>query len=193
MSLPPLDLTAPEVALFEAFLAATACFAGFGATAMICRAAALASRSVVALDGSAERIEAVRAECRRHADWTQPHLIHVDIGPTNPLGHPTDPATHEKWQTYPRRLWSVPCIGETDLFLIGGRFRVACAIQTLLHCRPDTVILFQTYQARREYHGFARFAREVARADALTAFVRRADFDAGPAHAMLERFTLVTT
>ncbi len=193
MSIPPPDLTASESALFEAFLAAAGCFAGFGVTALTCRAAALASRSVVALDGSADRIAAVATECRRHADWTQPHLIHVDIGPTNTLGHPTDPATQDRWQAYPRRLWSVPGIGETDLFLIGGRFRVASAIQTLLHCRPDTIILFETYQARREYHSFSQFAREIARADALTAFVRRADFDAPRAAAMLERFTLVTT
>jgi hypothetical protein len=72
-------------------------------------------------------------------------------------------------------MWENDAADTADLYLIDGRFRVACFLETLLHCRPDAVILFHDFAPRPNYHIVREFAREVATAATLSVFIRKPD------------------
>lgn len=51
--------------------------------------------------------------------------------------------------------------------LIDGRFRVACLLQSIIHCKPDCVFLFHDFPDRPHYHGVLRHVDVLARVDTL--------------------------
>jgi hypothetical protein len=62
-----------------------------------------------------------------------PHFrfVWADVGPTHGYGWPSDVATHPKWPFY-----SMGALGGEepfDLYLVDGRFRIACVMAALLH------------------------------------------------------------
>ncbi|MDR7058690.1 MULTISPECIES: hypothetical protein [unclassified Sphingopyxis] len=57
--------------------------------------------------------------------------------------------------------------GSPDAVLIDGRFRVACLLQAIIHCKPDCVFLFHDFQDRPQYHGVLRHVDVLARVDTL--------------------------
>ena len=57
--------------------------------------------------------------------------------------------------------------GSPDAVLIDGRFRVACLLQAIIHCKPDCVFLFHDFQDRPQYQGVLRHVDVLARVDTL--------------------------
>mmetsp|Transcript_12504 Transcript_12504/g.18739 ORF Transcript_12504/g.18739 Transcript_12504/m.18739 type:complete len:267 (+) Transcript_12504:23-823(+) len=56
-------------------------------------------------------------------------LHHVDIGEIGNWGHPSSRKNMTSWKKYSETIWKY---GRTaDLILVDGRFRIACALQTL--------------------------------------------------------------
>jgi hypothetical protein len=74
-------------------------------------------------------------------------------------------------------MWSDPRLAQADLYLIDGRFRLACFAQALLRCREGAFIAFHDYASRPHYHLGASLAREVVRVDDLSIFMRSPAFD----------------
>ncbi|MBB5694370.1 hypothetical protein [Muricoccus pecuniae] len=74
--------------------------------------------------------------------------------------------------------------------MVDGRFRVACAMQVLLRCRPDAVLVMHDFSSHREYHVVRGFARELAIAEDFSVFQRRPDFDVEKARQTLARYAL---
>src|SRR3546814_9426270 len=54
-----------------------------------------------------------------------------------------------------------------DAVGIGGRFRVACLLQAIIHCKPDRVFLFRDFNERPEYHAVLRHVDVLTRVDGL--------------------------
>jgi hypothetical protein len=100
-----------------------------------------------------------------------PQMIHADIGPTRKWGHPTDAS--RDWAAYHRDVWERPGAADADLFLIDGRFRVACVMQVVLRADPSAVIAVHDYADRAQYHVIGEVAREIARQSTLSLFVAR--------------------
>ncbi len=59
---------------------------------------------------------------------------------------------------------------DADLYLIDGRFRVACFMKTLLNCRPDAMIMVHDFASRSEYSIIKSMAREIAVVEDLSVF-----------------------
>jgi hypothetical protein len=74
-------------------------------------------------------------------------------------------------------MWNDPRLAAADLYLIDGRFRLACFAQALLHCGDGTFIAFHDYASRPHYQAAAGLAREVLRVNDLSIFMRSAAFD----------------
>jgi hypothetical protein len=170
-----------ERALFVAFLTNSDAYAEFGSGGSTFVASELVHRRIVSLESDRAWLDRVSAICAERPHLVQPQLVHVDVGPTGAWGYPTDPMTRDLWPDYADRLWAVEAVAQSDTFLIDGRFRVACFLETALRCRADAVILFHDFGSRSHYHIVGEVARPIATAADLTAFVRRPDFD--PAHA----------
>jgi hypothetical protein len=93
-------------------------------------------------------------------------LIHVNIGLTHDWGMPvfTKPTRRRvrRWEDYPSAPWRYfrSIAQQPDLILVGGRFRVACVLESLLSLSPlsNTQILLDDYAERPHYQVVERFA-----------------------------------
>lgn len=102
--------------------------------------------------------------------------IHVDIGPTGPWGFPTDKGHAAKWPNYYKSPWA-HFSDAPDLVLIDGRFRVACALYSILSCTPNTTYVIHDFWNREYYHAILEFLDCIERADSLGVFVAKTNTD----------------
>ena len=83
-------------------------------------------------------------------------FISVDIGKTGAWGVPVE--IEENKYLFPN--YSQAPFSENkryNLIFIDGRFRVACALQTILHSDKDTKIIMHDFNNRPEYHKILKF------------------------------------
>ena len=158
-----------ETRLLESFLSCSDRFLEFGSGGSTVLAANAVSTSVVSVDSSLAWIDRVRAACDREGARVAPHLVHADIGPVRKWGYPVDPATD--WTAYHSAVWSHDGAADADLYLVDGRFRVACFMQIVLRARRSAIIGVHDFASRPQYHVMNEVARETARADDLSFFV----------------------
>jgi len=166
-----------EAKLFRSFMRCSTKYLEFGCGGSTCLAASLVSGSVITIDSSSEWLEKVSDHCRNTGSKVQPSMIYIDIGPTGDWGYPVDPATRDSWPNYHQRVWDDDRSSEADMYLVDGRFRVACFMQILLHSKCNPVIAIHDFSSREFYHVISEVAREIARADDLSVFQRKQDQD----------------
>lgn len=78
-------------------------------------------------------------------------FYHADIGPTKHMGFPLDKTSKDLWENFSKSIiYHSP--DTIDLVMVDGRFRVACALQTLLVTKPTTKILVHDFFTRPDYH-----------------------------------------
>ncbi|MGD0721558.1 MAG: hypothetical protein ABR970_11010, partial [Roseiarcus sp.] len=165
-----------EQALFAKHLGKARSFVEFGCGGSTVFAASHVNGPVISLDSSKEWIDQVAAACAKQVGRPQPKLFVVDIGPIGEWGRPVDDRFRERWPLYALTMWQAKAAADADLFLIDGRFRVSCFMETLLRCRPEAVVLIHDFPERKSYHVVREFADEIASCSALYAFQRRSDF-----------------
>lgn len=107
---------------------------------------------VCAVDTNRSWVEKVRriaadmpdgAGDRLTADW-------VDVGPLLDWGRPASLAARKSFVDYTDGFWRRDLA--PDVVLIDGRFRVCCFLTTLRHAPEGTLILFDDYAQRPNYH-----------------------------------------
>ena len=180
-------LTTNEIVLFRSVLASTEHYVEFGCGGSTVMAADLVRGSITSVDSSADWLEKVRQACVGKP--IQPRLIHADIGPIRDWGYPTDPTTMPRWAAYHGNVSVNHAAALADLFMIDGRFRVACAMQSLIRCRPDALLLIHDYD-RASYHVVEQFARPLAQAERLVLLQRQSNWHLGDALTVLMQHSL---
>ena len=95
----------------------------------------------------------------------------IDIGETEMWGNPINENKKHLWPNYSLSIFVQPC--DYDLVLIDGRFRVSCALNTILNTSKNTIILFHDFWHRLEYHVILPFVNVVNRADSLAVFSKK--------------------
>ena len=184
----PIRMSAGELRLYESFLRCSDHYVEFGSGGSTPIACSLVHKSVISVDSSVEWLGAVKRQCVETKTPLTPTLIYADIGPIGEWGYPTDQKTRNRWPDYYTRLWEIDKSREADLFLVDGRFRVACFLSTLLNCRPYSFILFHDFASRSQYHIVRTVCREIASAEDLTAFQVRDDLDRPEIEALLKQY-----
>lgn len=96
---------------------------------------------------------------------------HVDLGPVKEWGYPATEEYRDRWPQYPAALQL--CEFAPDLVLIDGRFRVACALYSMMKCTAKTRYVIHDFWNREYYHGVLEFLECVERADSLGVFVAK--------------------
>jgi hypothetical protein len=134
-------------------------------------ASQVVKKAIVSVDSSLDWLDRVAVSCRPFP--LQPDLVFADIGRTGDWGVPMDLSTRGRWPSYHEKVWKHPIARDADLYMIDGRFRVACFIQVLQNCRPDCMIVLHDFFSRPHYHIVREVAREVACVDDLAVFVPR--------------------
>jgi hypothetical protein len=189
-------MTDAELDLFKSVLRCADHYLEFGSGGSTCLAAELARRSVVSVDSSTNWLDQVGRECAARNLPIRPRLVHADIGPIKDWGYPTDEESKPLWPRYHEVVWQEePAASKADLYLVDGRFRVACFMQIVLHTEADALILFHDFALRRYYHVVREVAREVARTGELSLFLPRLSPSGGEetrarARDILERYAV---
>lgn len=78
-------------------------------------------------------------------------LLHVDLGPVGAWGWPQNGALMPRWAGYWREPWEA--VAEADFVFVDGRFRVACALNSLPRLAPEGVLLIHDFWDRAAYQG----------------------------------------
>ncbi len=175
-----------ELRLFESLCRTSDNYLEFGSGGSTFVAAGLVQTSVTTIDSSVDWLERADEACRVKQCRLTPNLVHIDIGPTREWGFPTDPASRYRWPAYYEAVWTRPNTYDADLFLVDGRFRVASCLRTLLNCRTDALIMIHDFSSRARYHSIKEVAREIARAEDLSVFIRAAGSSGGQILRLLE-------
>jgi hypothetical protein len=174
-----------EIALFRSLLSCSRRYAEFGSGGSTVLAASLVRDAVTTVDSSREWLDRVRQGCEAERCPVIPTLIYADIGEVKDWGYPKDATRKAVWRNYHAALRDREDGALADLVLVDGRFRVACFLQMLLWGNPDSIIAIHDF-TRPQYQVVHEFAREVARAQAFSAFVRRPGADRKRALEVLE-------
>jgi hypothetical protein len=183
-------MTLGEKALFESFVRCSRQYVEFGAGGSTYLAASLVSNSVLSVDSSQEWLDRVRAQCLENGLPISPTLMHVSIGETKDWGFPVDESAKNTWSDYHSAVWANPEASRADLYLVDGRFRVACFTQVVLHARPDALIAIHDFANRPHYHIVREVAQEIAARENLSVFVRKPHYDPRQAVAILNDYAL---
>lgn len=164
-----------------------------GSTVAACRL----GKRVISVDSDRLYIRSVAKKVKRSPGRLTPLL--VDVGKTGDWGRPMydelTPELVEKWKKYPSApwdyLWEREDNREPNLVLIDGRFRVACAAESLLRLQPEseTVILLDDYGDRPEYNVIEPFIRDMALHDRMLSFKKSRQFGAESCRRLLEKYS----
>jgi hypothetical protein len=102
--------------------------------------------------------------------------LYIDVGPTGKWGTPVGNGSAFKWPDYYRSVWQ-KLSAAPDLVLVDGRFRVACALTSCLHCKPGTPIIFHDFWDRPQYFDVLEFLNCVDRIDNIAVFTAKENID----------------
>eukprot|EP00927_Polykrikos_kofoidii_P082597 TRINITY_DN8249_c0_g1_i2.p1 TRINITY_DN8249_c0_g1~~TRINITY_DN8249_c0_g1_i2.p1 ORF type:complete len:230 (+),score=18.16 TRINITY_DN8249_c0_g1_i2:112-801(+) len=118
---------------------------GMGSTTIF--AAQMRVPRLTAVDSDFHFVAWMRARSNVSA---QHRLVHSDIGPTGPWGYPLRIQSRPLFPFY--SLSAISAEEPFDVYLIDGRFRIACACIALLHGRNDSIVLVHDFMDRYAYH-----------------------------------------
>ncbi|GIQ73819.1 hypothetical protein BraRD5C2_22570 [Bradyrhizobium sp. RD5-C2] len=168
-----------EADLFLSFVRNSRDYVEFGTGGSTVIASKHVKNSITSVDSSRGWLDQVDRACT--SSRTKPHLTFIDIGPTGEWGFPIDPSTKPRWPDYHSTIWNTPGSANADLYLVDGRFRVACFAQIVLHCNPAAIIGMHDFSSRPAYHCVREIAREIATAGDMSFFVPLANRKAAEA------------
>jgi hypothetical protein len=163
-------MSSAERTAFESYLRPCARYVEFGCGGSTVLSAKHVKDFVVSVDSSQDWLDKVRVAFEAESPSAKLHLELANIGPTAAWGHPDGVEHQAKWHLYHSRIWRNDLAKQGDFYLVDGRFRVACFIQTLLNGNPDALIGFHDFEVRPEYHIARSIAVEVARVENFSVF-----------------------
>ena len=173
-------MTPEERSLFDKTIKHSKVYLEFGMGGSTIRALKKSKAKIYSVDSSAEWIRSLRKYFLvRYMEKKRLLLFHMDIGPTKDWGAPVSTDLKERFPAYSSGVFSLIRKDTIDTVLIDGRFRVACALKTILECYSNTglTILVHDFWNREEYHMLLNYLSEAGRAGTLGAFVIKKDID----------------
>ncbi len=111
--------------------------------------------------------------------WPRLKLVHTDIGPTTGWSIPKDETPCAKFLDAHQKIFKCfPGASRSDVVLVDGRFRVACALSWLLHGgNKDAVVIVHDFLNRPWYNKILEYFDIVESADTLVVLRRKNSVD----------------
>lgn len=172
--------------LFIEAVAACTVYAEYGCGASTIWCANNSAVPIIAVDTSAEWIDHVRVGAERKAGL---NIVHVDLGQLGDWGRPVSYSRRADFAEYIKAPWTFDL--KPDLILVDGRFRVACFLQSLLNAAEGSVILFDDYTERPNYHVVEEFAERSETCGTMAKFLVPAVLDREAIAHEIKAFTYV--
>ena len=115
-------------------------------------------------------------------------IQYIDINASpNSWGVPSDESKKENWEKYPKSILKYNEI--FDLILVDGRFRVASALCSLYKMDENSILLFDDYVSRKQYHVLQDFFYSVKTINNnMKVFKKRNDVNFENVEKMIEEY-----
>jgi hypothetical protein len=116
-------------------------------------------------------------------------VVHIDLGDVGSWGRPTSYERASEFTEY----FEVPFSDgfAPDVVLVDGRFRVACFLTALLSASPGTIIIFDDYVTRPQYHVVEKIVQPAETHGRQARFVRPTLIETSKAQSLLTKFMYV--
>jgi len=149
---PELTLPAAEAEAVRAAYAGADTILEYGSGGSTILAGDMAGKRVFSVESDADWAGMMRGWFKANPPTAQVRVIHADIGPTKEWGHPVDGREWKRFARYPLGIWEGERLGQPDVVLVDGRFRVGCVLATAFHTKKPIPLLFDDYTQRSHYH-----------------------------------------
>jgi hypothetical protein len=114
-------------------------------------------------------------------------LLHGNVGETKHWGYPVEPVTRAQAANYHTAFWSfLDPVKPQAVVLVDGRFRVACALRSLMSTAPGSFVCFHDYAPRLYYHMLEEIFDPVQRVDDMAVFQTPVELDRDHAVRLLD-------
>ncbi|WP_306319625.1 MULTISPECIES: class I SAM-dependent methyltransferase [unclassified Streptomyces] len=170
-----LHMSGEESKLFKEYLAGRHLYLEFGCGGSTVAAAQAGIQRIVSVESDLAWINMLREHPSLGGKDVTFH--HADVGETGAWGKPTSDRYAFRWPTYSQIPWAELGDAVPDVVLVDGRWRVACALQTIVRCPPTTLLMFHDFWKRGHYHGVLNYTDHVATAGTLAVLRPRQNVD----------------
>ena len=171
-----------ERSIFDATVRNCKNYLEFGAGGSTLRVLQKSKATVHSVESSDEWISHLRRYfmIRRHEGKRLTFHL-VDIGPTLRWGYPADISKDASFPDYSATVFNNFSARQIDVILIDGRFRVACALSSIIHAllskQLESTIMIHDYWHRDYYHEVQKYLEMKERADSLGVFRIKQNID----------------
>lgn len=152
ISRPELTLPPAEAEAVRAAYGRAETILEYGSGGSTVLAGDMTGKQVFSVESDAGWAEMMRSWFKANPPQSQVSVIHADIGPTVDWGHPVDDSKWKRFARYPLGIWESGRMGQPDVVLVDGRFRMGCALATAFHTQKTIPLLFDDYKRRTHYH-----------------------------------------
>jgi hypothetical protein len=162
-------MTSSERDLFDRTLKESANYLEFGMGGSTVRALLKSNAYVHAIDSSEGWIASMkRYKLLQDLDGKRCTLYFVNIGPTWKWGRPVNSDFRDLYPEYSSSIFNQIDKSKIDTVLVDGRFRVACALKTIIECHENKKlkILFHDFH-RPEYQFILKYTNQVEKQNKL--------------------------
>lgn len=116
-------------------------------------------------------------------------IIHIDLGKLKTWGTPEGYEFRQNFKNYLSAIWEKSF--KPDLILVDGRFRVACFLTSLLNADEGSIIIFDDYTLRPEYHIVEIFEKPIESNSRQAVFKVSGNYDIKKLKYYIEKFEFV--
>ena len=116
-------------------------------------------------------------------------ITHIDLGKLKTWGTPEGYEFRQNFKKYLSAIWVKSL--KPDIVLVDGRFRVACFLTSLLNADEGSIIIFDDYTLRPEYHIVEIFEKPIETNGRQAAFKVSGNYDTKELKYFIEKFEFV--
>lgn len=165
------------IAVLKGELTKAKVFLEYGSGGSTVMASGYPGLKIHSIDSDAIFLDAVQECCFQKNPECNLITYHVETGPSSEWGVPSDPSQAKLWPSYCIKPWLEfrNIAAKPDLILVDGRFRVSCFMVSLALAPLDTIILFDDYTDREQYHAVERHAEPESMHGRMARFRKKAE------------------
>ncbi len=114
-------------------------------------------------------------------------LYYANIGETKEMGYPLYESNKELFPDYSKKVFA-DYPKKYDVVLIDGRFRVACALQTILNSDDNVTILWHDFPERPYYHEILKFLNIEKTVDRMVVLKKKKNLNKKAVEKLYEKY-----
>lgn len=104
-------------------------------------------------------------------------FYHVYIGKIRDTSYPIDDSEYDKYPNYSSKIFEDIDKEKIDTVFIDGRFRVSCALQSIINLNKNVCLIIHDFFDRDYYHVLLNYLELINRADTLGVFKIKENID----------------